>query len=436
MNKIIQKIELLKNNSIFNNISWLFIEKVIRMAINMFIIIWLTRYLGPEQFGLFSYVQSFVGLFIAFAALGLDNIIIKELVKHNSKMYELITTGFWLKLAGAFFVIILIIITINFISNDNQTNLFIFIISITMIFQSVNVFDFYFQSQVKSKFTVYAKLISLIISSFIKISLILNEAPLILFVYVILLESLIFAFFLTYYYIKYNSNIIIKNFKFNKNLAISLLKDSWPLILTSVVISIYMKIDQVMIKEILDNQAVGQYAAASILSEAWYFIPVIICSSFFPAIINSKDISEKVYYDRLQKLFNLMVWLSIAIAISVTFINQWLVDILYGIQYSETASVLLIHIWTGVFVFLGVASGKWYIIENLQILYFWRVFFGMVINIILNLILIPKYGIQGAAYAILISQVVAAYLFDLFNNKTRKIFYMKTKALILGIGGK
>lgn len=192
-----------------------------------------------------------------------------------------------------------------------------------------------------------------------------------------------------------------------------------------------MKIDQVMIKEMLDNKAVGDYAAAVRLSEAWYFIPMVITSSLFPAIINAKKISEELYYKRLQKLYDLMVWMAITIALPMTFLSDWVVNLLYGTKYSEAGNVLIINAWAGIFVFLGIASNKWFMIENLQQFLFYRTFAGAIFNFILNVILIPEIGIQGAAIATLFSQMIAAYLFDFFTDITRKIFFMKTKSLLL-----
>jgi O-antigen/teichoic acid export membrane protein len=115
----------------------------------------------------------------------------------------------------------------------------------------------------------------------------------------------------------------------------------------------------------------------------------------------------------------------------MTFLSGWVVDLLYGSQYDQAGGVLMIHTWAGIFVFLGVVSGKWFLTENLQILAFWRVFSGMIINILLNILLIPKYGIQGAAVATLLSYFTAALLFDLFTTKTRKVFFMKLNSLNL-----
>ena len=135
-----------------------------------------------------------------------------------------------------------------------------------------------------------------------------------------------------------------------------------------------MKIDQVMIKEMMNAEAVGQYAAAVRLSEVWYFIPMVITASLFPAIINAKKKNENLYYLRLQRLYDFMAFMAIAIALPMTFLSDWIVELLYGAQYNQAGSVLVIHIWAGVFVFLGVASAKWFLVENLQMLSLQRAF--------------------------------------------------------------
>lgn len=398
------------------------------MVVGLFVGIWVARYLGPENFGLFSYAQSFVGLFAVIATLGLDSIVIRELVKDESKRDILLGTAFRLKLIGALLVLIFLAVAIKSSHQDALTTLLVFVIASATVFQSFKVIDFYFQSKVLSKYIVYVNIVSLFISSLVKVALILNEAPLIHFAYTILFDSFVLAcgFLYVYRYNKFFTN----RWQFDAKIALSLLKDSWPLILSGIVISIYMKIDQIMIKEMLNAEAVGQYAAAVRLSEAWYFIPAVIAGSLFPAIVNAKKISEELYYARLQKLYDLMVWLAIAIALPMTFFSDWLVEILYGATYNQAGNVLMIHIWAGVFVFLGVASGKWFVNENLQMLSFKRTFYGMIVNIILNVLLIPKYGISGAAVATLISQCVAAYIWDLFNIRTRVMFLMKTKSFI------
>ena len=429
---MITKLKSLKNHQgfmkYFKNTSWLFAEKILRMIVGLFVGVWVARYLGPDKFGLFSYAGSFVGLFTAIATLGLDGIVVRELVKHPQKENELLGTAFYLKLMGAVLTLVILYIAIHFTSNDHYTNVLIFIIASATIFQSFNVVDMYFQSKVMSKFVVYANIISLFISSLVKISLILLEAPLIAFAWIILFDSFVLASGFVYFFLKH-STFNIQHLKFNKSTAVSLLKDSWPLILSGMVIAIYMRIDQVMIQEMLGSAEVGQYAAAVRISEAWYFIPMVIASSLFPAIVNAKKQSEELYYKRLQKLYDLMVWMAIAIALPMTFLSDWLINLLYGSQYNQAGSVLMIHIWAGVFVFLSVANDKWFYIENKSSILTIKVIIGAISNIVLNIILIPLFGIKGAAIATIISYAISVLLSDLFFKSMNQLFWMKIKAL-------
>ena len=302
---MINKLKSLQNNQgfmkYFKNTSWLFGEKILRMVVGLFVGIWVARYLGPEQFGLFSYAQSFVALFSIIATLGLNSIVVRELVKKEIDKNILIGTSFIMMFFASLFVIGLLFIATFFTSNDTYTNILIFILASATIFQSFNVIDFYFQSKVLSKFVVYSNIIMLFLSSILKIVLILINAPLISFVWVVLFDSIILALGFIYFYKKNHQEF--KNWKFDKKIAFFLLKDSYPLIIAGVINSIYMKVDQVMIKEILDNTQVGYYSAAVRLSEVWFGIGVIICNSVFPAIVNAKKVSKEFYYQRIYKLF-------------------------------------------------------------------------------------------------------------------------------------
>lgn len=421
----------------FANTSWLFAEKILRMVVGLFVGVWVARYLGPAQYGLFSYVQAFVGLFSAFASLGLDGIVIRELVKDESKRIELLGTAFWLKLMGAIVMLIMIAIAVKFTSNDHYTNILVFIVASATIFQAFNVIDFYFQAKVLGRLIAWANSITLLLSSIVKIVLILYNAPLIAFVCAVVFDNLILALGYIYFYVKIaphprnNKPVVINcpllHFVFNKRIAINLLKDSWPLILSGLAIVIYMRIDQVMLQEMIGSEAVGQYSAAVRISEAWYFIPAVISNSLFPAIMNAKKQSEELYYARLQKLYDIVVWIAIAVALPMTFLSGWVINLLYGSAYSQAGGVLMIHIWTGVFVSLGCA-GAYYTIENLTRIFFAKTIGGAFLNIVLNYIFIPKGGILAAAIATLVSQIFSNYIMDIIFLKTKTQFYLKTKS--------
>ena len=428
---ILKKIVQLKHHSgfrkYFANTSWLLGERALRIAVSLFVGIYVARYLGPERFGLLSYALSFVGIFVALATLGLDEVVVRELIKTPEQREKILGTSFLLKLVGTLLMWAAILVAIPLTENDLQTNILIIIIAFGTVFQAFNVIDLNFQAKVKSKYVVLAQFVQLIISSIVKIILVVNEAPLIWFASVYSLDVIVLAMGLVFAYLYNGDNIF--SWKWSFETSKYLLHDSWPLILAGVVISVYMKIDQVMIKEMLGAKEVGLYAAAVKLSEAWYFIPMAIASSLFPAIINAKVYQKEVYYQRLQKLYDLMVWIAIAIALPTTFLSTLVVEFLYGKEYLGSSSVLIIHIWTAVFVFLGVASSKYLLAENFIKKTFYRTFIGALLNIIMNYYLIGIIGIQGAAISTLVSHFFAAYFYDILDKDLRIMFIMKTKSL-------
>ena len=365
---ILKKIVQLKHHSgfrkYFANTSWLLGERALRMAVSLFVGIYVARYLGPERYGLLSYALSFVWLFSALASFGLEDILVRELVRLPEQRNNLLGTVFWLKVCGSVAMGTAIAAVLHFKAEDQQTYWLIAIIALGFLFQATNVVEFYFQAQVQSKFTVRAQIIQLLITSLFKIYLVWNQAELIWFAFALMLDQAVVALL---FLIMYRWKIEwFPFFSFTWTQAKKLMRDAWPLIFAGMVVSVYMKIDQVMLKEMLNTKAVGVYAAAVKLCEAWYFVPTAVIASLFPAVIEARKKSEPLYEERVQKLYDLMVWGSVAVALPTTLFADWIILILYGADFQEAAVVLRIYIWAGVFVSLGVASSKWLVAENLQ----------------------------------------------------------------------
>ena len=411
----------------FFNTGWLIAEKILRLLVGLFVGVYVARYLGPEQFGVLSFAMSFVALFGAFGRLGLDGIVVRNAVQNPESRDELLGTAFGLRIIGGLALIVAVFCAIQFTNIEPRTKLMVMIISLGHVLQAFEVIDFYFQSQVLARLISIAGIVSLLVSSAIKLGLIQSEASLVWFAWVIVVEQGVKGIVLCIGYI--TQRISLRQWRLRLSQAKILLQDSWPLILSGLAIMVYMRIDQVMIKMMLNNKAAGIYAAAVNLSEAWYFIPMAISSSVFPAIINTKKQSDMLYHQRMQKLYDLMVLLAVAIALPTTFLSSWVIRGLYGDEFLQASGALSIHIWAGVFVFLGVASGKWLLTENLIIISCYRTFLGAAGNIILNLILIPIFHLNGAAIATLLANFLADYLFDFTNFKTRQTFLMKTRSL-------
>jgi O-antigen/teichoic acid export membrane protein len=354
---------------------------------------------------------------------------VRELVNHPEKRDTLLGTAFGLKLIGAIMILPILAIAVQFTSTDNYTNLLVFIIASATIFQSFNVIDLYYQATVQSKYVVLANAITLAVSSVIKIGLILNEVPLIAFAVMVVFDSVVLSLGLIYFYLKHLKQKIL-NFKFSRTIAVELLKDSWPLILSGLVISVYMKIDQIMIKELLDVEAVGYYSVAVRLTEVWLFITVAITTSIFPSILNAKKVSEDLYHDRILSLYRLLFIISTVIAIGLSCFSENIVIMLFGDSYSLAADILVVYAWSNIFVFLNNASWRWYLVENFQKIAMLRLALGAFVNIILNVLFIEQYGLVGAAYATLVSYSIAVYFGNLIDKRTLINFKLLTKAAL------
>lgn len=415
-------------NKILQNTGWLFADKVLRMVLALVVTIWLARYLGPEQFGVLNFATAFVSLFAAIATVGLNSVIVRDLVKFPQETSSILGTSVLLQILGGGIAFSAIVLVIQFLRpEDTLVRATVIIIGLSMMFKFAETIRYWYESQVQSKFVVWAESTVLIMFAAIKILLIFQHAPLIYFAWAIFAESVVLTISLIILYSIQSK--MRQKWQAHISRAKTLLRESWPLILSGLTVMIYMRIDQVMLGQMLNNEAVGIYSAAVRISEVWYFIPVALVASVYPAIISSKEKSELLYKKRVQKLYDLMVYVSIFVALIVTFSADWIVTFLFGEVYRQAGFVLAVHVWIGMFVSLGVASSKWFLIENLSKLIFYRTLYGALLNVLLNLLLIPTFGINGCLVATLVSYSFAALWFDAFSKKTREAFFMKVKAL-------
>ena len=402
--------------------------KILSMVVSFVI----TRYLGAVNFGELSFADAFTTIVAAVGALGLDSFIIREIINEPGKKDEILGTSLFMRL-GVTLLLIPVTIGIYLILHHTAAKpgdslvWIILILSFASFFKSFNVIDSYFQSQVASKYVVKVQNFCVVISAIIKIMLVVLNLPVIYFAAALSFDSLILAAGLIFMYQKRGFSVAKWHFK--KSRAIMLLKQSFPLILSAVMVSIYMKIDTVMLKDV-GSAEVGIYSAAAKISEAWYFIPIAIVTSVFPAIIHARKTDLERYTKRLNNLYDLLVVISLPVAIVVSFLGTFIIYTIYGDAFNGAGPMLSIHIWSGVFVFLGSASTQYLLAEGYTMISFQRTAVGALINIAMNLWLIPKYGGVGASIATLIACFVSTF-YLLLIPKTRQQGIMMLKSLFL-----
>jgi O-antigen/teichoic acid export membrane protein len=411
----------------FKNTGMLFVGRIGSLAIKMIVSIMLARYLGRGNNGIINGGLAYIYFFSAIATLGLDQFIVKELHQFPDNRDQILGTSFWMKImAGLCCVPIIYTAYLIYPAKGTPYN-YILIFSTIGIIQAFTVIDAYFQSQVQSKYIMQVQIAGNLISAIIKLLLIYTKQPLIYFIYAYTFDFLLIS--VGYYFTYQRKQRSIFKWSFNYKLAVKLLKYSWPLIISGIMVSLYMKIDAIMLQNIAGVKEAGAYATVAQFSEAWNFIPAVIVTSLFPAILNAKRDDISRYKKRIQHLYDLMVYLSLPVAIIITFASPLIYKLLTP-EYAYAAPTLSVHIWSGVFVFLGAASSQYLIAENFNKLTFIRTGFGAIVNIALNLILIPHMGMMGAAIATLVAYASATF-FIIFIPKVSDQGVMMFKSLFL-----
>ena len=423
------------NNIIYlTNSSWLVFGKCFNMLISFLISIQVSKYLGPSDFGIMHYAISIALIFSIFSVLGLDNLLVRELVGNPKKHNKLLLNAYILRIMGSLIGIIILIIYLTQANVSEEVFILTLICSISFIFNSTDVLKSHFESKIEARKIVIAESTAILISAGLKIYFITIKYSVIAFVYCWLLEWLIISLMLiiTFFYRK---NIRIKKFTPDPDIIINLFNKSYPLLISAITIVIYQNIDKIMIKNImgdLGNAQIGYYTIASIFLAFVIIIPQMLGKSIIPNLINEHDISNNSFSKKFQLFMDAMVWISIILSIILFSFSELFIKYLYDDSYLASIPLLKLISWKGIFIILASVSGYWIIIKNLQKLAVIRNIFGCLINILLNYLWIPKWGALGSAAATLISFGISSFLIHFFIPSFKPIFMIQCNSLIFG----
>ncbi|MGA7856551.1 MAG: flippase [Terracidiphilus sp.] len=412
-----------------SNIGWLGGDRFLRMFGAVVVSTAVARYLGPSQFGLLNYGLAIYALFNIMSNLGLDLLVVREVALDETGEPQILGTAFVLKAAASVFTTVTAIAVTRLLEPHNSVLIIIVaLMSFASISQALDVIDYLFQAQTRSRYAVVPRNIAFLAASVARLAAVFLHWDLLAFAWISALEVLFAEIGLAISYLWFRRPPVRWNWHLSR--AKALLSESWPLLTSSVLIMIYMRSDQILLGKMASKAVVGQYTAAIRLSEIWYTIPIIICASVMPRLLKSRESSPERYLARLQRLYESMVLLSVIVAVCTQFAGPLVVRLLYGRAYASAAGILSVHIWTGVFVFVGCVSGQQFVQEKLTASSMQRTFLGAVVNVILNLLWIPRWGGIGSAMATLVAQGIASYFADALDPRTRHIFRMKTQAYL------
>lgn len=415
---------------IAQNLFWAVLGKFINLLSGLIVGIIVARYLGPEQYGLMNYVISFVFLFQTFAIFGLDAIEIREESKQRIPVETIIGTAFYLKIILGSIFMILTIVTSYIMEADRYTIFLVSIYSLSIVLNSFSVIKNYFTSIVQNEYIVKAEISRTVLSMIIKVILLIMQMSLTWFVFSYMLDFLMLA---SGYIAAYSAKSKrISEWHFDCKYAVFLLKESFPLMLTSTAVIIYQRIDQVMIGQMIDKTAVGYFSVASRLVEILIYIPMTLSQTITPILVRALERDKQEYIRKSQQFMNLSLWLSTVAAVATAILANLIITIAFGKTYTPAIIVLQIMAFKVTSVALSNTAGAMLVSEGLQKYAIFRDISGCIVCITLNYFLLPIYGIVAAAFISIISNIVAGYIADAVIPPYRHIFIRQSKALLYG----
>ena len=416
--------------AIGENTTWLMLGRIFELSLRFFVGAWVIRYLGPEQFGVYSYALSFVAIFVDIAALGLDQIVVRDLARGTSPPGEVLATAFSLRAWAAVVTFGLVVLASAIVDTESSTRMAVLIAAGQLFFNPANVFDLWFQARLRSRYVVVIRGAVTLLIAAAQIACIVAGLPLLAFLVLALIHSALTGAGMLFSFRIAGPETI--HWRRSGKLAIAMLRDAWPLALSALSVSVYMRIDQVMLGLMVGIDAVGVYGAAVKVSEVWYFVPTALAMSAFPGIVQMRlSASLDVYHGRLQALCDAMAAYSYLVILVMTLGAPLFIDVLFGRTFDASVAVLRVHIWSLIFVSLGLVYSRWLVAEERAIFSMVSAVLGAIANVGLNVVLIPSYGALGAAWATLISYAISAYLSALLFRPLRPMFVRMSKALVV-----
>lgn len=419
------------------NTGWLIFDKVFHMSLSLLVTGTVSRYLGVEGYGILNYGLAFLEVFTVIAKLGIDGILVNEIIKQregaargeNDRTEELLGTAILLRFISGFLSIIIIYIFVIVLNPGKVTVLVVTMIqSAALFFTAFDTIDYYYQSKLESRKPVLARSISYPCVCVFRIILVLMKADVSLFGLASVMDALLLAVILMHFY-KIQDGL---SFRVSLDAAGYLLRHSIHFIAASFLVIIYTQMDRIMVQNMSSEYELGIYSAAMLITNLWIFIPNAILESGRPIAMERKRKGDEAGYERrMSQICGIIQWVSIAAGIGISAFGWLAIRIIYGVQFSVANRVLLVLIWSKLFSQMGAVRSVWMLCEGIEKYIKYFVGLGALINLFLNTLLIPEYGAVGAAIATLVTEVVSSFVATMMWLPTRKFGVIWVKSLNL-----
>lgn len=399
------------------NAFWLIGSKIYHMAVNLVVSLLMARYLGPANYGLINYAASFTAMFTSICTLGIDSILVNELLNEEDQG-RLLGSGIGMRLLSSLLSVITILVLVYALNPDEPTTIWVVLIySTTLLLRSFESIHCWYQANLESKVTAIITAAGYTVAAVYKIWLLAAQKNVFWFAASHVVEYALVAVLLL---ISYNKKAGSgQKLRFSLTTGGRLLSKSYHFILSGLMVAVYGQMDRIMLKSMIDDASVGYYAAAVTITSMWPFVLAAIIDSAKPVILGKYGRDSAGFSRDLIRLYGAILYISFAAAAGITLLSGFIIVLLYGEAYLQARGALCILCWDTAFSYLGVARSIWMVPNGKQKYEKYIAFSGAACNLILNAVLIPVWGINGAAFATLITQIFTNFIVGFFFREIR-----------------
>ena len=410
------------------NISWIFFGNIFHAVLSFLLNIYVARMLTLNDNGLITYSTSWIGLFTAIGALGFNGVISREFSKSEEKANQYIWSCIWARVLFAVAAIAFLQVIVRVTAPDEPVLHWITLCqSTTILFSSFDIFVYWYRYKNQAKITAGYRLLAFCISAAWRLIGIGVFKNLVIYIAGVSAETFLFVAFLTLFYKRnYTAQIRI-----DKGTIAYMFKVSYPFIFSSILSTIYGQADKIMLKNMIDNSAVALYNASTTLAGLVVIIPTTLIEGFRPDIMDAKNANENLYQRRLRQLYSIVFWSCVSYGIFITIFAKQIISILYGDKYIGAVSSLSLIVWYTSFSYFGAINNVYMVAEDKQKWVQFTTLMGALANVLMNFMLIPKWGIMGAALSSLITQILANFVLMGIIPDLRKGFFLMIKGIAL-----
>lgn len=397
------------------------LEKLIRVILGVYVLKQLSNYLGPEDFGLYSFVETFLLTMYGLSLFGMDIVIVRK-IKKNLNLSSNITNGFFsLLVISIIFFIISFLIAFLFFEDKKH---YLFVVTFVILLNPLLISEYYFVSKNLIRISSVIKMVSFIVKSFLILIFVFYNLDLIFFICLFVLDFFLYSVISFICFRIYYTNFSLV---FDLNIIYQTIKSAVHVFIFSLGALLFFKIDIIMIEILLDDFNLGIYSASMKIIMFMYFIPLILSNTLFPKIL---EISKTdIFTSSISKIYRISFYSSLAVFLLIFIFSESIILSIYGYPFEKSVDILKILSFNIVLISIGTIYQKVLFSINHDKSLLIRFLISLMVNICLNYFLIRVYNVKGAAYASILSLLFLEIIYDFFDKNLVKFHVFKLKSL-------